>query len=95
MPSPMLWSSLTLAGDTARGAEIVRDRTSMTDPGDLDVVGLEGGAGDLLTAIMRLEGFDFALSAVSPSWSASEARTGHSRPSPASSTTLEDTAAHS
>lgn len=33
----------------------------MTDPGDLDVVALKGAAGDLLTAIMRLEGFDFAL----------------------------------
>lgn len=33
----------------------------MADPGDSDVVALEGAAGDLLTAIMRLEGFDFAL----------------------------------
>lgn len=33
----------------------------MTDPGDLDMVALEGAAGDLLAAIMRLEGYDFAL----------------------------------
>jgi hypothetical protein len=33
----------------------------MTDPGDLDVVTLEGAAGDLLAAITRLEGYDFAL----------------------------------
>lgn len=33
---------------------------SLTDPGDLDVA-LEGVAGDLIAAIMRLEGFDFAL----------------------------------
>lgn len=33
----------------------------MADPGDLDVVALEGAAGDLLAAIIRLEGFDFAL----------------------------------
>lgn len=33
----------------------------MTDPGDPHVVALEGAAGDLLAAIMRLEGYDFAL----------------------------------
>lgn len=41
--------ALTLAGDTARGAEIVRDWGSMTTPGEGEVVSLSGPAGEQTT----------------------------------------------